>query len=390
MIDSVQPKRLPKLSRRYLWLSLIATGIGLVLGSLLLVFWLTRQAEDIHLINQERTAKLVASGLANAVYNDLITRDHGMIESRLLQAMSTDSLMSVMLMDGSGKLLAHVRRDPRTGQPVILYDRATYRLPDDFSRFRIDRGIVEYWTEIGKPIRTGALRVQLSLSAHDSALLSLQAQMTWILTGTGIALMLVLSLMLRQTYELLEARESGWLQVQRHLTSVAYRDALTGLPNRHVLRAQMERLMQDSDAQGTGFALGFLDLDEFKAVNDRFGHDAGDQLLVQFAERLGHSLRQSDMAVRLGGDEFVILLSGVANLEAAQPILDRMMAIANKPARWKGQDMYFGISMGVALYPSEATTVDELVDRADRAMYAAKRSGKSRWLPSAPQEHFSV
>lgn len=390
MIDTILPKRLPRLSRRYLWISLIATGIGLVLGSLLLVVWLTRQAEEIHLINQERTAQLVASGLANAVYNDIITRDHGVIESRLVQAMSTDSLMSVMLMDASGKLLAHVRRDPRTRQPVIMYERATYQFPEDFSRFRTDHGIVEYWAEIGKPIRIGALRVQLSLSAHDSALLSLQAQMTWILTMTGIALMVVLGLMLRQTYELFEARESGWLQVQRHLTSVAYRDALTGLPNRHVLRGQMERMMHESDEQGTGFALCFLDLDEFKAVNDRFGHDAGDQLLIQFAERLEHSLRQSDIAVRLGGDEFVILLSGVANLEQAQPILDRMMVIANKPARWKNNDMYFGISMGVALYPSDATTIDELVTQADRAMYSAKRSGKSRWLPSVPQEHFSV
>ncbi len=390
MTDPRLHKRLPKVTRRQLWVSLIATGIGLVIGSLILVIWLTRQADDIHLINQERTAQLVASGLANSVYNDILTRDHGNIESRLMQAMSTDSMLSVMLMDRDGKLLAHVRRDPRTRQPTILYETATYRFPEDFSHFSVEDGVIEYWTEIGKPVRIGALRVRLSLTSHDSALMSLQAQMTWILTATGIALMLVLGLMLRQTYQLFEARESGLLQVQRHLTSVAYRDALTGLPNRHVLREQIERMMDECDEHESGFAVCFLDLDEFKSINDRFGHDAGDQLLVQFAERLETSLRQSDIAVRVGGDEFVILLSSVAQIDQAQPILDRVMAIATKPARWKDHDMYFGISMGVALYPSDAATVEDLVDRADRAMYRAKRTGKSCWLPSAEPEHFSV
>ncbi len=390
MAEARPAKRLPKVSRRQLWISLIGAGLTLVISSLVMVAWFTHQAESIHRAGQERAAKLVATGLANAVYSDLITRDYGALESRLVQAMSTENLVSVLLLDSGGKMVAHVRRDPDTKEPAAAFDPVKVRVPDDISRIRIEQGIIEYWTEIGKPVHNGTLRVQLAASAYDSALLSLQTQMTWILTGTSAALMLILGFMLRQTYGLFEARESGLLQIQRHLTSVAYRDALTGLPNRHLLREQLDQMIRDSEADGSGFAVCFLDLDEFKAVNDRFGHDAGDELLVQVAQRLENSLRQSDMAFRLGGDEFVILLSHIGRIDQAKPILERIMATSRQPGRLKNQELYFGISMGVALYPSDAKTPEDLISYADRAMYAAKRSGKSRWTLASGQENFFV
>ncbi len=390
MTDARLPKRLPTLSRRRLWLSLIGAGLALVISSIALVLWFSRQAEDIHLAGQERAARLVASGLANAVYNDLITRDYGAIESRLVQAMSTENLLSVMLLDAGGKPVSHVRRDPESRQTAAVFERRAPPLPDNFSRIRLENGVIEHWVEVGQPVRLGALRVQLRASSYDSALMALQAQLTWILMGTGAGLTLILGLLLRQTYRLFAARESGLLQIQRHLSSVAYRDALTGLPNRHLLREHLQQMIDDSNEQGTGFAVCFLDLDEFKAVNDRLGHDAGDQLLVQVAQRLENSLRQSDIAFRLGGDEFVILLSNISRIDQARPILERIMATAQQPGRWNGQALYYGISMGVALYPSDATTPEDLVSYADRAMYAAKRAGKARWTLASGQENLFV
>ena len=149
-------------------------------------------------------------------------------------------------------------------------------------------------------------------------------------------------------------------------------------------------MIRECEAEGSGFAVCFLDLDEFKAVNDRFGHDAGDELLVQVAQRLENSLRQSDMAFRLGGDEFVILLTNISRIDQAKPILERIMATSRQPGRLKNQELYYGISMGVALYPSDATTPEDLIGYADRAMYAAKRSGKSRWTLASGQENFFV
>lgn len=390
MTDSRLPKRMPAVSRRQLWTSLIGAGLALVIGSLSLMVWFTRQADDIHRASQERSARLVASGLANAIYSDLITRDYGAIESRMVQAMSSENLVSVMLLSPAGKLLGHIRRDPDNLQPTAVYDDAKVPIPADLSHMRFVGGLIEHWSEIGQPKRLGLLRVQLRLSSYDSALMDLQSQITWILMGTGIGLMLILGLMLRQTYLLFEARESGLLQIQRQLTTVAYRDALTGLPNRHQLREQLGRMIRDCDEQNSGFAVCFVDLDEFKAINDRFGHDAGDQLLVQVAQRLENSLRQTDIAFRLGGDEFVILLSNIKRIDQAKHILERIMATARQPGRWKNQELYYGISMGVALYPSDATTPEDLINYADRAMYAAKRSGKSRWTLASGQENTFV
>lgn len=388
MTEAKWPRGLGSVSRRRLWLSLIGAGLALVISSLILLFWISNKTEEIQRASQERSARLVATGLANAVYGDLITRDYGALESRLVQAMSTENLLSALLLDGSGKVLAHVQRDPDTQQPLALFDAGSAAMPADWSQVRFIDGIAESWVEIGAPIRVGRLRVQMKSSAYDAALLSLQSQVTWVLTGMGTGLMLILGLMLRQTHQQFEARESGLLQIQRQLTSVAYRDSLTGLPNRHMLREQLVRMIAGSDKQGSGFAICFLDLDEFKSVNDRYGHDAGDDLLVQVARRLENCLRQSDVAFRLGGDEFVLLLSGIHHIDQARPILERIMETANRPCRWKEQDLHYGISMGVALYPSDAQTPETLISFADHAMYAAKRSGKSQWQLTAGQEDF--
>ncbi len=388
MTDSTPSRQLGAVSRRRLWMCLISAGLALVMSSLILVFWIAQKAEDIQRASQERATRLVAAGLANAVYDDLITRDYGALESRMIQAMSTENLQSVLLLDGSGKLLAHVQRDPDTAQPFAVFDTRDATLPDSLSQVRFAGGMAECWIEIGKPIRVGLLRVRLTSSAYDAALLSLQSQITWVLMATGTGLMLILGLMLRQIHQQFEARESGLLQIQRQLTSVAYRDGLTGLPNRLMLRDQLLRMIRDSDKQGSGFAVCFLDLDEFKAVNDRFGHDAGDALLVEVARRLETILRESDVAFRLGGDEFVLLLSGIRHIDQARPILDRIMETALRPGHWHGQDLHYGISMGVALYPSNATTPENLISFADHAMYSAKRSGKSQWQLTAGHEDF--
>ncbi|MFA9445796.1 PAS domain S-box protein [Egicoccus sp. AB-alg6-2] len=155
------------------------------------------------------------------------------------------------------------------------------------------------------------------------------------------------------------------------LEARATQDGLTGLPNRSVLFTQLELLL--GQRQRTGIAVAFIDLDDFKPINDRLGHRAGDQVLVEVAERLRATIRQGDVAARIGGDEFVVV--GEASdramaLQLGQRLAD---AIAGE-ARIDAGRVELAASVGVAFAPSDdETTADDLVSRADAAMYEAKR-----------------
>lgn len=162
------------------------------------------------------------------------------------------------------------------------------------------------------------------------------------------------------------------------ITHVAFHDALTQLPNRLLLLDRLHQALAAAQRAGHEVAVCFADLDGFKAVNDRFGHDAGDQLLVELARRISGSIRASDTAARLGGDEFVLVLSPVAGDEW-RAVLDRLMQAACQPVHLPagGAPVQVGMSIGVALSQGRLDA-QELLAEADEAMLQAKRSGKHR------------
>jgi diguanylate cyclase (GGDEF)-like protein len=159
---------------------------------------------------------------------------------------------------------------------------------------------------------------------------------------------------------------------------LAHHDALTSLPNRMAFLQSLAQSVALADRQRGSLALLFIDLDGFKRVNDSFGHDIGDQLLVQVAARLHSCVRASDMAGRLGGDEFVVLLTDDPSAEQAAQIADKVIAAISKPYQIPGAQPVLGASVGIAMYPIHAQTADQLLIIADTAMYVAKRSGGGR------------
>ncbi|MEL7941706.1 sensor domain-containing diguanylate cyclase [Pseudomonas delhiensis] len=159
---------------------------------------------------------------------------------------------------------------------------------------------------------------------------------------------------------------------QQRLLDLAYRDALTGLGNRKAFGEQLPLALQRC-AQGTSVALLYVDLDHFKPVNDRFGHAAGDAVLVAVGERLRGNLRQPDMAFRLGGDEFAVVLEGV-DCDSAERLAGRLLASLNQDYRASEQRLEFlSASIGIALYPADAGDAEGLIHAADSAMYRAKQ-----------------
>jgi diguanylate cyclase (GGDEF)-like protein len=178
---------------------------------------------------------------------------------------------------------------------------------------------------------------------------------------------------------LVEQRTHELTQLQHQLEELAYSDALTGLPNRRMFGDYCRRMIAACERTDGGFALLLIDLDHFKQVNDTLGHDAGDVLLVETARRLRTIARKADVVARLGGDEFAILLADTAIPSAVDIACHRIQEAFDRPILHEGREMRTSPSIGVALFPVDGTTQDELYKSADLALYEAKRSGRRTW-----------
>ena len=174
-------------------------------------------------------------------------------------------------------------------------------------------------------------------------------------------------------------------RAETQLEHLAHHDQVTGLPNRHFFRRRAAELARDKSARDGTRALLFIDLDNFKYINDTFGHDCGDQLLVVVAQRLSTSVRNVDLVVRFGGDEFVILLEQVKDLEQARRRSDELREAITQPFMLGEREFFVTCSIGVAMEPDNSGNFDDLLQKADAAMYVAKNGGKNGiclWQPA--------
>jgi diguanylate cyclase (GGDEF)-like protein/PAS domain S-box-containing protein len=166
---------------------------------------------------------------------------------------------------------------------------------------------------------------------------------------------------------------------QRELEKLAHFDALTELPNRNLFYDRLRQALPSAQRNRNLVAVGFLDLDNFKPVNDRFGHAFGDRLLVEVANRLRLSLRGADTVARLGGDEFVILLTELRSVGELEPVLERLLRDVAAPFRSEDKEVYVSASLGITLFPLDQSDPDALLRHADQAMYQAKQEGRNRF-----------
>jgi diguanylate cyclase (GGDEF)-like protein/PAS domain S-box-containing protein len=166
---------------------------------------------------------------------------------------------------------------------------------------------------------------------------------------------------------------------EEQIRQLAYYDALTGIPNRRLLEDRLEHAIRHAHRTGMLLAVIFMDLDEFKEVNDSLGHAVGDELLLQFTHRVRSCLREDDTLARLGGDEFIVLLPEMENLDHVMAVAERLIGINDQPYLAHGNSLKIGSSLGVSLYPEDGSTVGELINGADVAMYRSKRDGRNRY-----------
>ncbi|MET0029140.1 MAG: PAS domain S-box protein [Candidatus Thiodiazotropha sp.] len=179
-------------------------------------------------------------------------------------------------------------------------------------------------------------------------------------------------------------------EAERRIKYMAYNDVLTGLPNRELLADRLKQAIAHTDRTERILAICYLDLDGFKPINDEYGHEIGDRMLVLVAHRLLEDLRQGDTLARLGGDEFVLLLTDLATLYQGEEIVQRLLDTIAQPFHIDNHVISISTSVGIAIYPLDESDPDTLIRHADQAMYAAKREGKNTYRHYDPIQDLQV
>ncbi|HEX7052403.1 MAG TPA: EAL domain-containing protein [Burkholderiales bacterium] len=282
-------------------------------------------------------------------------------------------------------------RRARAGTPA---SEITYR--DHFDAWEgtlAERNIISTYV----PVRAAGeaeVRAVFELYSDVTALVAHMQRGLWqILAGVLGAMALVyaaLQAILWRYRRLLQEQEAARAAQEERIRHQAYHDALTGLPNRASLAEHLDAAMARARRAHSLVALLFIDLDQFKRVNDSLGHDAGDRLLCVVAKRIRDCVREVDLLFRMGGDEFIVLLEDARTPEEIALVAQRTIDAISEPLQVGHHELAVSASIGIALYPRDEAQGERLLKSADTAMYRAKELGRGRYAFFSPEMHERV
>ncbi len=269
--------------------------------------------------------------------------------------------------------------DGRSSESMIDSDAGEHAQAPLVAAFIAAR--VQLRTEEGAFI-LGLARPRAAVLAELDPLRGIMLQIVIGMSLTGILLAAILARAITHPIEVLGRTQIGQQLAElehrrRELEHLARHDALTGLPNRALFDDRMAVALASARRDDGGLALLFVDIDDFKPINDRLGHVVGDRVLEGVAARIRQSIRESDTAARIGGDEFVVLLPGIASAEDARVVADKIRAAIDRPFMIDGEELAVSVSMGLAHYPQDGSDSTTLARHADAAMYRDKAEGKA-------------
>ena len=195
--------------------------------------------------------------------------------------------------------------------------------------------------------------------------------LTLLLSALGSVLILIINGSIIYFLSIKNSKAMLWKQ--------ANFDTLTGLPNRDLLRDRLMQEIRKADRSGFPLAVMLIDLDQFKEVNDTLGHDVGDLLLNDAAQRISNCVRKSDTVARLSGDEFIVILPQLAQIFHVDDIAQKIVFSMAEPFHLRNEVTHISASIGITLYPNDATSIEDLMKNADQAMYESKKNGRNRF-----------
>ena len=346
-------------------------------------FWNYFSVANIHISNRQESSKLLVKGIGLSLGDKLLARDYAEAELILRRSFANQDIDLALVSDLNGKVLFGLKRVTGQDQLELIYNAKSLSIPDaEVNGIKIQSdgdANLQAWYFLNAGLPVGWLYLELKDEAGAGLLSRLRVNLVLVMVFIFLILFLTLLLLDRVFKRQVFQYENTVNEQLTSLNQQASQDSLTNLPNRRSLHNAIQSAFNQANDHDQLLAVLFLDLDGFKGINDRFGHQVGDLLLIQFSKRLTKLFRSEDQIFRYGGDEFVICCENLESRHELESLIERVLEGLSAPYDLNGNWVKALASIGVTIYPVDTvSSALELITHADEALYQAKELGKNQ------------
>ena len=373
-----------KVQFNYPFFKLLAWMVTLALAIIMAYsFWNYFSVASIYSSNRVESSRLLVKGIGLSLGDKLLARDYAEVELILRRAFSNQAIHLALVTDLDGKVLICLQRRDGQDQLESIYQVKNMSMPD-----AIGSGIIihadgdtklQAWHFLNAGLPVGWLYLELRDEIGSGILSSLKTNLILVIAVIFIILFITMLSLTRVFKQQVFLYENTIDEEFTTLGQQASQDTLTNLPNRRSLYAAIQSAFNQANDHNQLLAILFLDIDGFKRINDQYGHQVGDLLLIQFSERLTKLFRSEDQIFRYGGDEFVICCENLESRHELETLIERVLVGLSAPYDLNGNVVSVLASIGVTIYPVDTvSSAYELITHADAALYQAKELGKNQ------------
>ena len=329
-----------------------------------------------------KKAEQLARGAGLAIGDKLLSKDYTELESILKRLFLNKDLDLAVVADLNGKRVLTLKRE-KDAEPQLFFELSQLSIDKNIDiETRVDGNIgdkIKVLQKIDPGIPIGWLYLELSNTTEELILQKLKTNILLVATPLFIVIVII-SLFLNKNLKTKVDKNELLIKTEKNFwNSRAIEDPLTKLPNRLLLHNDLRSALAEANRMNSHVGIIFFDLDGFKQVNDQHGHQTGDLLLAEVAERLVEYVRPGDTVIRYGGDEFIIIFNNLESRLELEGLIERLSEQINSPFDINGQTLNIRASIGVTFYPLDGSNDPEvLISHADEAMYVAKKLGKNQ------------